>query len=675
MRQSEGRPRWSFYDGPPFATGLPHYGHILAGTIKDIVCRYAHQTGHYVERRFGWDCHGLPIEFEIDKMHKINSRQDVLDMGIDKYNAACRSIVMRFSAEWEKTVKRVGRWIDFQNDYKTMNLSYMESCWWVFGRLHEQGLVYRGFKVMAYSCALNTPLSNFEVQQNYKTVDDPAVVCTFPLKDEPDVCFVAWTTTPWTLPSNLALCVNPNMEYVKIKDTATGKVYILMATRLVQLFPELGNEKKKKEALKKLEELERFPGSKLKGTQYTPPFDYFESTRATGSFQVITGDFVTDDAGTGIVHCAPAFGEEDYNACLKNNVIRKGEDWYTKAIDDNGRFTDKVPEWKGKFVKDADKEIIAHLKGKGRMASIGVINHSYPFCWRSETPLIYRAVPSTFINVEAVKDRLVANNKLTYWVPGDVRENRFHNWLQNARDWAVSRNRFWGTPIPMWVSDDGEEVVVVTSIADLEERTGVKPITDLHRDSIDHLTIPSQQGKGLLRRVDEVFDCWFESGSMPYAQVRERKHGVGSSAQQQHPAAAPGRSARPQHAAAATRAAASCITYICGCVRTRRRGTRARPPRCLPAPCLSSLLYWRCTAIRLPLSWARVDRCQLSIQAPKECHLMRRPVTSWPITAWHVAVAGWMSARLSAQSLSTDLLCPAPARTIASLPPSPRPFS
>ena len=313
----------------------------LALPAQDIVCRYAHQTGHYVERRFGWDCHGLPIEFEIDKMHKINSRQDVLDMGIDKYNAACRSIVMRFSGEWEKTVKRVGRWIDFDNDYKTMNISFMESCWWVFGRLHEQGLVYRGFKVMAYSCALNTPLSNFEVQQNYKTVDDPAVVCTFPLKDEPNVCFVAWTTTPWTLPSNLALCVNPAMEYVKIKEKESGKIYILMATRLVQLFPELGNAKKKKDAMAKLEELDRFPGSKLKGTHYIPPFDYFEPTRATGSFQVITGDFVTDDAGTGIVHCAPAFGEEDYKACMANGVIRKGESLVC-PIDENGRFTEEV---------------------------------------------------------------------------------------------------------------------------------------------------------------------------------------------------------------------------------------------------------------------------------------------------------------------------------------------
>jgi len=518
VRLSKGRKRWSFYDGPPFATGLPHYGHILAGTIKDIVCRYAHQTGHYVERRFGWDCHGLPVEFEIDKKLGITGREDVLKMGIDKYNAECRAIVMRYSKEWETTVKRVGRWIDFENDYKTMNLSFMETVWWVFGQLHAKELVYRGFKVMPYSCACNTPLSNFEVQQNYKTVDDPAVICAFPLKGEEAVHFIAWTTTPWTLPSNLALCVNPTMEYVRVKDVASGITYILMATRLVQLYPDLGNPKKKKEAEKKFVEVSRFAGSTLKGLQYEQPFSYFEHKRASGSFHVLTGDFVTDDAGTGIVHCAPAFGEEDYKVCLAHGVIQKGEALVC-PLDANGRFTDEVPEFVGKFVKDADRDIIKHLKEQQKMVAVGKVTHSYPFCWRSDTPLIYRAVPGTFINVECLRDRLLANNDKTYWVPAFVKEKRFHNWLENARDWAVSRNRFWGTPIPMWVSDDGQEVVVISSIAQLEELSGTKNITDLHRDSIDHITIPSKQGKGDLKRVDEVFDCWFESGSMPYAQV------------------------------------------------------------------------------------------------------------------------------------------------------------
>jgi len=446
----------------------------------------------------------------------------VLKMGIAKYNAECRAIVMRYSKEWEQTVTRIGRWISFENDYKTMHLSFMESVWWGFGQLHEKGLVYRGFKVMPYSCACNTPLSNFEVQQNYKDVDDPAVVCAFPLIDEPNTKFVAWTTTPWTLPSNLALCVHPTFEYVKVRDEATGVVYIIMAARLVQIYPGLGNPKKKKEAEKKFSIVgEPFLGAELKGKQYTPPFAYFEASRskdgATGAFRVICGDFVTEDSGTGIVHCAPAFGEEDYKVCIAEGVVRKDNVDAFCPLDANGRFTETVPEFKGLFVKDADKGIIKLLKEKGRMVDVGVIKHSYPFCYRSDTPLIYRAVPSTFVNVESIKDRLVANNDQTYWVPDFVKEKRFKNWLENARDWAVSRNRFWGTPIPMWVSDDGKETVVIGSIEELEQLSGER-VTDLHRESIDHIELESKEGRGKLKRIDEVFDCWFESGSMPYAQ-------------------------------------------------------------------------------------------------------------------------------------------------------------
>jgi len=517
MRRAEGRPVWNFYDGPPFATGLPHYGHILAGTIKDIVCRYAHQTGHFVSRRAGWDCHGLPVEFEIDQRLGIKSREDVLAMGIDKYNEECRSIVMRYSTEWVATVTRMGRWIDFENDYKTMNVEFMESVWWVFKTIYDKGLVYKGFKVMPYSTGCTTPLANFEVAQNYKEVSDPAVVVGFPLLDDPDGAMLcAWTTTPWTLPSNLALCVHPEFTYVKVRDLASGRVYVLLQSRLSVVY----KEAMVKKAGKPLHEVlgEPIKGSDLKGRQYTPPFPYFAAHRDKGCFRVLTDTFVKDDSGTGIVHMAPAFGEDDNRICREAGIVTKNEG-IVCPVDANGNFTEEVTDFAGQYIKDADKHIMANLKERGLLVEKDNITHQYPFCWRSDTPLIYRTIPSWFVNVERVKDQLLANNELSRWVPDFVKSKRFRNWLLDARDWAVSRNRFWGTPIPVWASEDGEEVVVVGSIEELRELSGVQDITDLHRHFIDHITIPSRQGKGELRRIEEVFDCWFESGSMPYAQV------------------------------------------------------------------------------------------------------------------------------------------------------------
>jgi isoleucyl-tRNA synthetase len=515
LRRSEGKPEYSFYDGPPFATGLPHYGHILAGTIKDTVTRYAHQTGHHVTRRFGWDTHGLPIEFEIDKELGIKTRDDVLKLGIPKYNAECRKIVMRYSSEWEKIVGRLGRWIDFQNDYKTLDPSFMESVWWVFKKLYKKGLVYRGFKVMPYSVGCSTPLSNFEANMAYRDVRDPAVVVSFPLVDEPETKLVAWTTTPWTLPSNLALCVNPDLDYVKLKDKKTGEVYILCEARIAQLYPPTKKGKPEDE----YEVLDKFKGIQLKDKQYVPLFPYFEKERESGAFRVLADSYVTSDSGTGVVHCAPAFGEDDFRVCELGKVIKKGGEGVPCPVDASGRFTEDVPDYKGINVKDADIEIIKRLKTNKRMVQSGTILHSYPFCWRSDTPLIYRVVPSWFVAVEKIKDSLLVNNAETYWVPAWVKEKRFHNWLEGARDWAVSRNRFWGTPLPMWVNPDHpEEMICVGSIKKLEELTGQK-VTDLHRESVDDLTIPSPSGRGVLRRTEEVFDCWFESGSMPYAQV------------------------------------------------------------------------------------------------------------------------------------------------------------
>uniref|UniRef100_A0A672G759 Isoleucine--tRNA ligase, cytoplasmic n=1 Tax=Salarias fasciatus TaxID=181472 RepID=A0A672G759_SALFA len=463
LKQSKNRPRYTFYDGPPFATGLPHYGHILAGTIKDIVTRFAHQSGFHVDRRFGWDCHGLPVT----------------------------------------SVKRMGRWIDFKNDYKTLYPWFMETVWWVFKQLYDKGLVYRGVKVMPYSTACNTPLSNFESNQNYKDVQDPSVIVNFPLIENEQISLIAWTTTPWTLPSNLALCVNPELLYVKVKD----KMYIMMEARLGALF--------KSES--EYTVLDKFPGKVLKGKKYKPLFQYFVKLGEKGAFQVVVDNYVKEEEGTGVVHQAPYFGADDYRVCAEYNIIQRDQAPIC-PVDASGCFTSEVTDFAGQYVKDADKNIIKWLKENGRLINASTFKHNYPFCWRSDTPLIYKAVPSWFVRVEHMVQKLLDNNGKCYWVPEFVREKRFGNWLRDARDWAVSRNRYWGTPIPLWVSDDFEEVVCVGSMAELEELSGVK-VTDLHRESIDNLTIPSRCGKGVLRRVTEVFDCWFESGSMPYAQV------------------------------------------------------------------------------------------------------------------------------------------------------------
>ncbi|GAA6032401.1 hypothetical protein JCM8097_008156 [Rhodosporidiobolus ruineniae] len=516
VRQSEkeNRPHFSFYDGPPFATGLPHHGHLLMGTVKDIVTRFAHSNGFHVERRFGWDTHGLPVEHEIDKKLGITSKADVMEMGIDKYNAECRAIVMRYSSEWRRTVERLGRWIDFDNDYKTLNTSFMESVWWVFGQLWQKDLVYRGLRVMPYSTGCTTPLSNFEAGQAYDNVQDPAVTVAFTLSDDPSTHFLAWTTTPWTLPSNLGLCVHPDFTYVKIHDVERNANYILCDKLLSTLYKDPAKAKKEK----KYEVLETYKGSDLVGKTYEPLFPYFKEKYAGRAFRVLSDTYVTDTSGTGIVHQAPAFGDDDHRIAVREGVVAK-EEMPPCPIDEKGAFTSEVSDYAGIDFKAADKLIMKRLKEEGKMVVQTTITHSYPFCWRSKTPLMYRAIPVWFVRVQGHQDNLVGNNAQTRWVPASVGENRFQNWLENARDWNVSRNRYWGTPLPLWASDDYEEIVCVSSIEQLEELSGVTGITDLHRDKIDHITIPSKKGKGDLKRVEEVFDCWFESGSMPYAQV------------------------------------------------------------------------------------------------------------------------------------------------------------
>jgi len=519
LSEERNEPEFTFYDGPPFATGLPHYGHILAGTIKDTVTRYAAMKGHVVERRAGWDCHGLPVEYEIDQRLKITHRQQVLDMGIENYNNECRSIVQRYTKEWESTVTRLGRWIDFENDYKTMQPEFMESVWWVFKELFNKGLVYQGYKVMPFSTTCGTPLSNFEAGLNYKEdTKDPAVVASMPLLEDPDTSFVVWTTTPWTLPSNLAVCVNDEFTYLQIKLVSNGKQYIIGESRLSQLFPEMNSKKWKKEKAKELYTvMKTFKGKELVGKHYKPLFDYFASDEGNSYWRVLSDPYVSDDAGTGIVHQAPAFGEDDYRVCIAHGVIRKGEE-IPCPVDSNGLFTERVTHFAGRYVKESDDDICKMLKEQDRLVQKASITHSYPFCWRSDTPLIYKAVPSWFVRVEEIKERLLDNNSKTYWVPNNVKEGRFHNWLKEARDWSVSRNRFWGTPIPVWADEKCEEIVCVGSVAELAELSGVT-VTDLHRETVDKIEIPSKKNPGtMLKRIDEVFDCWFESGSMPYAQ-------------------------------------------------------------------------------------------------------------------------------------------------------------
>ncbi|KAG5490717.1 hypothetical protein JKF63_00839 [Porcisia hertigi] len=527
MKLSEGREPFSFYDGPPFATGLPHYGHILAGTIKDMVTRFAYQTNHHVIRRFGWDCHGLPVEYEIDKMLGIKTSHDVAKIGIEKYNAECKKVVTRYVDEWEKTVVRAGRWIDFKDDYKTMYITYMESVWWVFSQLWEKKLVYRGFRVMPYSTACTTPLSNFEANSDYREVSDPAVTVAFQSRADPNTYFLAWTTTPWTLPSNLSLCVHPEVDYVKVLDTKSQRHYWLAEARLTEVYQTKDNKKAKKakDGDKAAETgvapytvVEKVKGAQLVGAKFVPLFPYFESSMGSTAFRIIPGSYVSTDAGTGIVHQAPGFGEEDYQVCLEAGIFEKGGK-FVCPVDENGIFTSEVTDFAGKHVKAADPEIIKALEAKGQLFHKASIVHSYPFCWRSETPLIYKAVESWFVNVEAFRDRLIQCTENTYWVPEFVKTRRFANWLTEARDWNVSRNRYWGTPMPIWHSEDWEEVICISSIKQLEELSGVTGITDLHREYVDKITIPSKRpGMPPLRRVEMVFDCWFESGSMPFAQ-------------------------------------------------------------------------------------------------------------------------------------------------------------
>ncbi|MGQ9662292.1 MAG: isoleucine--tRNA ligase [Kiritimatiellia bacterium] len=500
LEARRGAPEFVFYDGPPFATGLPHYGHLLAGTIKDVVPRYQCMRGYFVERRFGWDCHGLPVEYEVEQELDISGRTEIEKIGVAVFNEKCRSIVLRYTREWREIVSRMGRWVDFDNDYKTMDPKYMESIWWVFRALWDRGLIYEGSKVLPYCPRCATPLSNFETNQGYREVTDPAITVRFRALDEPNAYFLAWTTTPWTLPSNMALAVGPDIDYVRVQEKEAA--YYLAENRLSEYYPRR----------EEIVSIQRVKGADLADRPYEPLFPYFASRREAGAFRVITADFVSTEEGTGIVHMAPGFGEDDHRVGLEQGIP------VVCPVDVEGRFTSEVPDYSGRRVKETDAEIVARLKQEGKLVHRGTVQHSYPHCWRCETPLIYRAISTWFVRVEQIKDRLIEANKHVNWVPAHLKTGRFGKWLGNAKDWAISRNRYWGTPLPVWRSSDGEETICIGSIQELEELSG-QHLSDLHKHYVDAIEIPSRQGKGMLRRVPEVLDCWFESGAMPYAQA------------------------------------------------------------------------------------------------------------------------------------------------------------
>jgi len=499
----DGANEYVFYDGPPFANGLPHYGHLLTGFVKDAVPRYQTMRGRRVERRFGWDCHGLPAEAEAERQLGISGRQAIEDFGVGRFNEHCRSSVLQYTSDWERYVTRQARWVDFANDYKTLDTSYMESVMWAFKRLWDKGLIYEGFRVLPYSWALETPLSNTETRMDdaYREVQDPALTVGFRLEDGSRL--LAWTTTPWTLPSNLALAVAPDVDYVRM--TKDGDTVVLAAARAAAYARELDG----------YIESGRVRGAALVGMRYEPLFPWF--TDREGAFRVLSGDFVTTEDGTGVVHMAPGFGEDDQRTCAENGID------LVVPVDSRGRFTAEVPDYEGMLVFDANPLIARALKERGAVVRHESYVHSYPHCWRTGTPLIYRAVSSWFVDVTAVKQRMVELNRQIRWVPDHLRDGSFGKWLANARDWTISRNRFWGAPIPVWKSDDPAHprTDVYGSIEELERDFG-PGVADLHRPAIDDLVRPNPDdpsGRAMMRRVPEVLDCWFESGSMPFAQV------------------------------------------------------------------------------------------------------------------------------------------------------------
>ena len=521
VARRDGAPEYVFYDGPPFANGLPHYGHLLTGYVKDIVPRYRTMRGYKVERRFGWDTHGLPAELEVQRQLGISDKAQIEEMGIEKFNEACRASVLKYTNEWRAYVTRQARWVDFDNDYKTLDPTFMESVIWAFKQLWDKGLAYEGNRVLPYCWNDETPLSSHELRMDddvYQSRQDPAITVGFRVVGGDDkglagAFLLVWTTTPWTLPSNQAVAVNPDVTYVLVAGPDDRR-YVLAQARLSAYARELGD---------KPEILATYTGRYLLDTSYLPPFPYFLD--APNSFRVLPALYVCTEVGTGIVHMSPSYGEDDMAITQAAGIAG------VTPVDPKGRFDETVPDYAGQHVFDANPQIIRDLKNQGRSAAVNgavllrheTYEHSYPHCWRCRNPLIYRAVSSWFVAVTEFRDRMVELNQEITWYPEHVKDGQFGKWLSNARDWSISRNRYWGSPIPVWKSDDPAypRIDVYGSLDELERDFGVRP-DNLHRPYIDELTRPNPDdptGRSTMRRIEDVFDVWFDSGSMPYGQV------------------------------------------------------------------------------------------------------------------------------------------------------------
>ncbi len=526
-----GCEEWVFYDGPPFANGLPHYGHLLTGYAKDIFPRFHTMRGKQVHRRFGWDTHGLPAELEAERQLGITDKSQIEAMGIAAFNQAAKDSVLRYTKEWEEYVTRQARWVDFENDYKTLDITFMESVVWAFKQLHDKGLAYEGYRVLPYCWRDQTPLSNHELRMDddvYKPRQDQSVTVTFPLRGAratelglAGVLALAWTTTPWTLPTNAALAVGPDIDYVVVpsgpQSDRPGASYLMAGDTLGAYIRELGYD----DVASAIAAVTRtLKGSELGGVHYERVFDYYADVDAwdmANAWRILVADYVATGEGTGIVHQAPAYGEDDQLTCQAAGIP------VIISVDDAGKFLPQVSDVAGLQVFDANKPLTKLLRDSGRLFAERSYNHSYPHCWRCRTPLIYKAVSSWFVRVTEVRDRMVELNQDITWVPGNVKDGQFGKWLSNARDWSISRNRYWGSPIPVWKSDDPAypRLDVYGSLDELERDFGVRP-TDLHRPAIDELVRPNPDdptGKSMMRRIPDVLDVWFDSGSMPFAQV------------------------------------------------------------------------------------------------------------------------------------------------------------